>query len=503
MQISPRWKMLLSFYFVVCVGIFVFGTAHWKQVNDAAQISYLCFLMDHGMAPYRDLLEINMPGIYLVNWSIMHTLGSGSLAWRMFDFSLMAAATWAMIVIAKPIDWLAGVLGATLFVLYHGRDGAGQQGQRDLIIAVLLLCAYAFIFEFFRGRRGNYAMFAFGLCAGLATTIKPTPLPFVLLLLGVVAYRLKQAGEPVWRPCLYVVLGMLVPFAIVGAFLVSKHSVGAFWYLLRVDLPFYQTLGRLRFQHLLDMSASGSVRTLALIALVIALMKRDWWNWEGKLLAAGIIFGFASYFAQGKGFPYHRYPMFAFLFLWIGIQLITALRAQGAPRVLAITGMVFVLILLPIYVRQALHRVWDTQYIDALSADLNHLGGHQLSGHVQCVTMPADCHATLYRMGLVQATGLFYDYLIFGSSQEQVVRDARGRFWQQFERNPPRVVIVGGGLYPDNSGYQKLATWPLFQQELAKNYYLYDDRTFPPAESGQRSYRIYVGKNAQVATDRH
>jgi hypothetical protein len=61
MHISSRFRMLLTLYFLVCAGIFVLVTAHWKQVNDPAQLSYLCFLMDHGMAPYRDLLEINMP----------------------------------------------------------------------------------------------------------------------------------------------------------------------------------------------------------------------------------------------------------------------------------------------------------------------------------------------------------------------------------------------------------------------------------------------------------
>jgi hypothetical protein len=117
--------------------------------------------------------------------------------------------------------------------------------------------------------------------------------------------------------------------------------------------------------------------------------------------------------------------------------------------------------------------------------------------------MPADCADTLYHMRLVQSTGLFYDYLIFGSAQQQVIRDARQNFWQQFQKNTPRVVIVGSGLYPDSFGYGKLATWPLFQQELATHYSLYDERTFPDAETGRRAYRIYVEKSSLVASDRH
>jgi hypothetical protein len=502
MRISSRFKIFITIYFFICAGLFILGTAHWKQVNDPAQLSYLCFLMDHGMAPYRDLLEINMPGIYLANWSVMHVLGEGSLAWRIFDVSLMGAAAWAMIVIARPYDWLAGVLGATLFALFHGRDGAGQAGQRDFIIAVLLLCAYAFLFEFFRHRR-EWTIFAFGLCAGMAATIKPTPLPFVFLILILAAMRWKQTGERILRPSLYALLSLLVPFAIVGAFLVSKHSVGSFWYLLRVELPFYKSLGRLSFPVLMSLAASPSVRALALIALIIALLKRHGWNWEIKLLIAGIIFGLASFVGQGKGFPYHRYPLLAFLFLWVALQIVTGLRERGVVGILAATGFTLALILLPLYVREADRKVWDPQFTDSLAADLNRLGGHQLSGHVQCIYMPADCDDTLYHMRLVQSTGLFYDFLIFGSPQQQVIRDTRQQFWQQFQKNTPRVVVVGSGLFPGGYGYGKLASWPLFQQELERNYLLYDDRWFPRAESGERAYRIYVEKNTLLASSRH
>ncbi len=121
--------------------------------------------------------------------------------------------------------------------------------------------------------------------------------------------------------------------------------------------------------------------------------------------------------------------------------------------------------------RQAVHKVWDPQFTDSLLADLNHLGGQQLSGHVQCIYMPADCDDALYRMRLVQSTGLFYDYLIFGPPRQQVVRDSRARFWRQFQSNTPRVVVVGGGMYPDSySGYEKacfLAVFPAgTRQEL-------------------------------------
>jgi hypothetical protein len=230
------------------------------------------------------------------------------------------------------------------------------------------------------------------------------------------------------------------------------------------------------------------------------VMKRDWWNWEGKLLLAGILFGIASYLAQGKAFPYHRYPMLAFLFLWAGLQMIPALRTRRMVRMLALAGVGFVAILAPIYVSRSVRKVWDPKYSDSLAADLSRLGGGALSGRVQCIDTPADCDTTLYQMRLVQSTGLFYDYLIFGSSQQRVIRDARATFWQQFQRNTPQVIVVGAGLYPHGCGYSKLASWPLFQQDLASHYVLYEDRSFPPAESRIRAYRIYVEKNRPQIT---
>ncbi len=48
-----RFKTFFSLYFLVCVAFFALRTAHWKQVNDPAQLHYECFLMDHGMAAFR------------------------------------------------------------------------------------------------------------------------------------------------------------------------------------------------------------------------------------------------------------------------------------------------------------------------------------------------------------------------------------------------------------------------------------------------------------------
>jgi hypothetical protein len=512
MWLDRKWPSLrlgICVFLFLCVAAFMLTTLRWRLVNDAAQIDYACYLMDHGMAPYKDLVELNMPGIYLVNWSVMHTLGSSGVAWRLFDFSLLAAAALAMFWIARPWGWLGGAFGSALFALYHGRDGPAQTAQRDLIIAVLMLCAFAFLFHALRQRK-RWPMFFFGVCMAAAAAIKPFVLPFALLLLAAAALRLRQTKRPMAAALALAVAGMSAALAIVLAFLAAHGSVGAFAWMMEKTLPYYATLGRQSFADLASRLMSPTVRTLVVLALAVAFLRRSW-NWESVMLLGGVAFGIVSYFLQGKGFPYHRYPMLAFLFLWCGIQFAVAIRetwsSANSPRFtaskealarrLAMAGLLLGAAFAPIYCEMAARGVWNEDFNHALAADLTQLGGQRLSGRVQCLSTPGDCDTVLYRMNLVQSTGLVYDYFIFGPGDQPVIERTRDEVWRSFNTNPPQVIVVGRGLYgvrADNR-YDKLATWPAFASYLAANYRLYDERAFRPAECGYRGYRIYVRKN--------
>jgi hypothetical protein len=490
----PIFRFAICAVLLASVTAFVVRTYRWRLVNDAAQIDYACFLMDHGMAPYKDLVELNMPGIYMVNWGVMHTLGTGARAWRAFDFSLLALAALAMAWIARPYGWLSGFFAAALFALFHGRDGPAQAGQRDLIIAVLLLCGYAFLFHALR-REKRWPMFFFGVCLVAAAAIKPPVLPFAFVLLAAFAWRLRQLGRPMGEAVALSLAGMLASTGVVVVFLASRGSLGAFAWMVEKTLPYYSTLGRQSFADLAARLMSPTMKTLFGLALIIALLRRRW-NWESLMLLGGIGFGIFSYFAQGKGFPYHRYPMLAFIFLWAGIQFVSALERPGVPRKLAIAGLALGTIFAPIYASIAARGKWNEDFNRALTADLQQLGAQQLSGRVQCITTPGDCDTVLYRLRLVQSSGLFYDYLVFGPDSQPAVERARQTVWRDFEKEPPLVLIVGRGLYGErwDDGYNKLTRWPELNSYIDTNYELYDERGFAPAECGYRGYRIYIRK---------
>src|ERR1035437_2614225 len=101
----------------------VVRSLHWPLLADAQWMRYANFLIDHGFAPYRDILDFNMPGAYFSDRLAVFLFGPSDLGWRMYDIFLMVMATVGMIAIAWPYDWLAGLFGGVLFALLHAADG--------------------------------------------------------------------------------------------------------------------------------------------------------------------------------------------------------------------------------------------------------------------------------------------------------------------------------------------------------------------------------------------
>jgi dolichyl-phosphate-mannose--protein O-mannosyl transferase len=211
---------------IAAVLILVGDTWRWPLVWDAQMTHYVHFLIESGYAPYRQITDINMPGSYIVDGVAMHIFGGGDLAWRIYDFTLLGVLCAAMIVIALPYDWLAGLFASVLFALIHTTEGPANLGQRDEAMTVLLMVGYAFLFEALR-RQKPWMMVLFGLCLGMASSIKPTiaPVGFVLLFLlwRTLKTRGIAAGSYLW--CGFA--GAMVSATIVLGYLVHYQATEA------------------------------------------------------------------------------------------------------------------------------------------------------------------------------------------------------------------------------------------------------------------------------------
>jgi hypothetical protein len=247
-RVSSAWLWLFGIVLIACSAIFAVMTCHWPMVGDAALIRYSVFLIQHGWAPYRDFVDINMPGAYLATAIGMRLAGSPDVSWRIFDFGLIALAGVGYFLIARPYSRFAALFATSLLLLVHGQDGVQQAGQRDLVIAVLLVLAVAFLLEAVRRERWAYLV-PFGLAVGFGATIKPTAGPLgVVLLVMAGSYQAgwwpngsdplppgetRETGNPRGRLMRFVTWGvigivaMAAPVAGMLLWLARKHALGA------------------------------------------------------------------------------------------------------------------------------------------------------------------------------------------------------------------------------------------------------------------------------------
>jgi hypothetical protein len=510
---SIRWfEVALWASLLACAGFYILFTWRWPLVGDSSLIHYIAFLMDRGWAPYRDLGDMNLPGSFLIEWAAMHVFGGGSLAWRLFDLTLLAAIAAGNLAIAGCGNRLAGIFAAVLFAVIHGRDGINNTGQRDLVMAALVVLSYAFLFHAWR-RGSPWATYLFGFAIAAAGTIKPTALPLGVLLLAMLAVRLRRQKLPAARSIALGVAGFLTPLLICVVFLWREHAIDAFVHSLRTVVPYFAGLGRRPLGFLLVHSVSPLMALVAVwlvLAAASTVTTRSWdrwvhpWSgeeWERAALLLGAAAMLAGFVLQGKGFPYHRYPFLALLLPVISLDLAGAMRKRGVQMALGAAGFALgAFVLAPQSVAEVHRYDWRNQELIAMiQSDLTQLGGPALSGRVQCIDTISGCTTALYRLRLEPATGLLSDFLVFGPQTTPAVREARAGFEARIAAHLPEVIVITAGLFPDGPGdFRKLETWPAFQQMLNASYGLCWQRTPPDpvrwwgrVETPQ-SYRVYV-----------
>lgn len=520
---STPYKAVLSFILVFCLVIFVLRTWHWPLVGDAPLMHYVVFLMDHGMAPYRTIVDINMPGAYFFESLILH-FGSGGLALRLFDLFTGLVCAGAMVLIAWPYDRFAGFLAGALFILLHGRDGLDELGQRDLVMAALLLVAYVFLFRVTRSAErsastagsGRLLVFSalFGFFLGAAVTVKPTPVLLMPPLIALFCFALHRR-RAAWLPHLFAACaGFLLPLGATLVFLLHERALAAFLSIVFRLIPAHADLHRRTFGWLFAHTFAATLLPFVLLWIPVAVFAGRRRNWETGALVLGVLFGLASFYVQAKGYSYHRYPAEVFLLLLFSIDfsvLLSEAEARG-PRWLrpfaALMLGAAVVVLGIGSMRKAIEFDWrDQQFNRMLRADLTRLGGPALDHHVQCMDMAAGCLDVLYRMRLVQATGFLYDCYVLDPAKDD--GGYRRKFWNALQANPPEVFVVTSHTCsngPRNYDYRQFRTWPRFNRWIAGHYSVYTQRI--PSEplfwSGEPGapygYRIYVRDGFRTAS---
>jgi hypothetical protein len=484
-------------------------------MGDPQVMHYVVFLMNHGLQPYKQIGDMNMPGAYMAEQSALAVFGHTDLGWRLYDFSLAIITAIGMASIARRVDWIAGVFAALIFTFNHAVDGPLDAGQRDQVIAVLLVVSVALLFEAVR-RHKSWLMFWFALLSALAVSIKPTVALAgpVLLLYGL--WKLRREAIPIRTYLLWGIAGFFGAIAIVALFLVAHGSTDAFFHQLTTVIPHYSSLDPVPWSKMAALSLQKSLFALALLALGAAALLRDTpQRWEQNVVLLCTGFGALSYFAQHKGFSQHRYTFIAFLALWSCIQLTIALDGKGTQRRVTVakgigllTIVFFFLYVLPRDLATIRRSPQYDNFTRYLEHDLNQIGPSGLQGNVQCFDIIDGCLTALFHLQILQNTGSTGDLLLFQPIAAPAVVQARENFWSAIGPHPPQVYIISNWQFGSRvRNFNKVETWPAFTKSLNTDYVFVMQREFrplrpPTSASGTNpnipGYRIYVRKDSPL-----
>jgi hypothetical protein len=495
---------------------------HWPIISDTQEMLYINFLIHHGMVPYRDLTDINMPGVYLFHAVAARIFGPSDVDWRICEFFLGFVLIAAMTVIARPYSLLAGPLAGILFILVHGSHGPVNAVQRDEVMAVFAVAGYAALFESLR-RRWPWLAGIFGLLVGFATTIKPSIAPLAVVVLVAAAYGARTQGFKFLPYMLYAVAGLTAGVSTAVLYLWYYHAGPAFLFLTRKLALAYVRSNSATWGDMTSRLLPHPLKDFFLLALATGLVrllsrrKRSMEatasaRWEQAALLGGVFVGLASYYLQHKGIYYQMYPFYAFLLLWVCIGTCNALRAPGLARWLAVAAISYaVLRSVPTFIQQAETYPNRDRFANALEADLRQLKPERLDNQVQCLDVVYGCMAALYHDRIVQYSGYTGDLLLFVPVQIPVIAYFREKLIHQMLDKPPAVFVLANDRWGDPDSFNKLDAWPEFKQYLEKNYTLTTQREFigdaePPvsplgSDPKNIAYRLYIRNDSPLLRD--
>ena len=470
------------------VGWLVWVSLGWPLFFDAPLMHYVAWRIQDGAVPYRDVFDMNFPGVYLLHMAVLTVLGPGSAAWRAVDLALSAAIAALLFRLARPFGARAAATGALLFTAYHLSGGPGQEGQRDLFVFCFLLGATLGVARAIEAdQRGSGPAFAAGLCLGIGVTIKPVAAVYALFMLGALAVAARRRARPWLGRVTALCGGAALPVVAITAWLVEKEALSAFLELVfSFVLPLYSRIGRhsvWRTLSPLHYAYLALVTALALGSIATA-WRRGALGPRMALLGVGLAYGVLNYVAQGKGWSYHLIP-------WVGFACpLAASRLESAsPRArVALVAGVAALSAATLAKGVEVVRAFAPQpgkatRIEGLVAALRPCA--ERGPTIQVFDTTAGGIHALLRLHIRQPTRFIYDFQFFFEPENPYVQKLRAEFMRDLRTNPPECVVVFEEAWPTGD-YHRLESFAEFGNWLAEDYVL---------DLEQDGYRVYAQRD--------
>jgi hypothetical protein len=288
----------------------------------ATDVSWLITLSEKvldGTRLYVDLIEVNPPAsvlLYLPAVALSRLIGvAPEIVVNMLVFFAAGASLWItgrILARARLLDgvdcWTLAAFAAFLLLIFPSRTFA----QREHIAVIVLLPALAvYVARAQRISPGFAAIVMAGIGTGIALSIKPHFSLAIVLAAAAAAYHAKS-----WRP-----IFALEHWIAGGIVAIYGLSVLIFYPRFVADvLPLVQTVYiPIRLPWVAILTRAPTILWLISIFLLARQQREAIFQPRSSILLLASC-GFAlAYAVQGKGWPYHTYPMLAIVLLALAI----------------------------------------------------------------------------------------------------------------------------------------------------------------------------------------
>ncbi|QYK50416.1 MAG: hypothetical protein KF701_08445 [Anaerolineales bacterium] len=455
--------VLLTIYVIVLAG----SSLQWRMLHDSPIVMYISLMIDKfGYVPYRDLLDVNLPGTYLIYALVGRASGYTDLGFRIADLlylAAIAALTWVwMRDFGKKVAWAGALFGVMLYLSY----GQVMSFQREFLILLPLLGALvAAVRVPDRHFTGKYLLIGF--LFGFAATIKPQAALAMPFLLAFQAWELWR-GEGLERKRFLqmgvaTAVGFAIPIGITVIYLWKAGALPSFiemaqnWWPLNLYITTITTdlqivTGPVFRKYLLSGYVTG-IFTLWLVPMFIgvwfaltsqvsASTKRRVW----LLICLAWCYSIYTLLAA-KFFPYHW-----FIYMYFVAQIAALCfveQPQPARWWKSLAPLVVLWLLVPVLLRPPTEFVskllgWEMPAphngrVDEIAAFL------QTNLQEGETVQPLDwtggsVHAMLIAKAPI-ATPVVYDVIFYQNISSPYIQSWRQRFMGLLEAAPPQFII--------------------------------------------------------------
>lgn len=159
-----------------------------------------------GAVLYKDVIDVKPPGIYFLYAFILRFVGDSPESIRLFTDFYSLLTTWALYRLGRDLyGTRAGLIAALLYGFFSAGPRVHGSGNNCEVFLALPVIAALHLFWRFAETENRLNLVLSGLCAGVCVLIKPTALPYALLLLvssAAAAFHTRRQADGVAGVCL-------------------------------------------------------------------------------------------------------------------------------------------------------------------------------------------------------------------------------------------------------------------------------------------------------------